>query len=132
MVPQKNTLRKNERLFLKKKIEQLFETRHKISGKCFMILYKKASENQVSPAEVMFVVPKKIVRKAVNRNKIKRTMREIYRLQKNNFYANIPHQQVYLAIVYRCYQTIDYEIFESEIQTLLTELSHKLSEPENI
>ncbi len=73
------------------------------------------------PAQVIIVVPKRLFKKAVHRNRIKRQIRECYRLQKDSFYEHLLKEGigVNLALIYfapEFYKT--HEIMHS-LQTLL-------------
>jgi len=46
-----------------------------------------------SPAQFAVSVPKRTFPKAVQRNRIKRIIREVYRLNKANFYAALPQEE---------------------------------------
>lgn len=72
-------LKKKQRLKAKKKITQLFT-----KGKCFRhrdILCYYLPCTGLAKHQVLISVGKKIIRKAVQRNKIKRRIREAYRQQ---------------------------------------------------
>lgn len=51
-------------------------------------------------AQVAFVAPKKIFKSAVKRNRIKRLLRETYRLHKNEFYQELEKRGKYLRILF--------------------------------
>lgn len=78
----KNTFKKEERLCNKGSISDLF---HK--GSSFLVYpYRIVSliergESMITP-QILISVPKKRIKKAVLRNKIKRKIKEAYRLQK--------------------------------------------------
>ena len=61
----------------------------------------RESVNNESINQVLIVVPKKRVRKAVDRNKIKRQLREIYRLNQEAFKVENPIRKTLLmACIY--------------------------------
>lgn len=70
----------------------------------------------------MFVVPKKKFKHANDRNKLKRRMREAYRLQKTDFYKLIEEkgQGVDIAFLYYGNKSEDYASIFTAIQKLLT------------
>lgn len=72
---------KSERLKSKKDIEQLFLERQ--SHKAFPIKLQYHINNTQQMHQFAVVVPKRLHKLAVNRNKIKRQMREAFRLQKH-------------------------------------------------
>ena len=75
--PKKFKLRKNEILRGRNSFSNVFKKGKLISGKYSSILYIKSDSSKVG-----FVVSKRI-KKAVTRNRQKRLLREIYRLNKN-------------------------------------------------
>lgn len=103
------TLGKNERLKSRKAIEQLFATGKSFSLFPFKVIYIKATTGH--PAEIYnqrsttndqlkcaFSVSKRHFKKAVHRNRIKRLMREAYRLQKINLQNQLGNDNHGLAV----------------------------------
>ncbi|MFN4084703.1 MAG: ribonuclease P protein component [Spirosomataceae bacterium] len=79
----RETLLKSERLSSKKAIERLFDRKRTDGGTllaypCQVIFMP----NQETNSRVLFTVSKKKFKKAVDRNRIKRLLREAYRKQK--------------------------------------------------
>lgn len=81
------SLPKNEKLKSKKEIERLFEKGHSVSSFPIRLVYS-AFEERETPTKVAFSVPKRHFKLAVTRNRIKRLMREAYRLKKNAYFNN--------------------------------------------
>ena len=79
---QRYTLGKDDKLKSAKVIEQLFKEGKSFSLFPFRVLYMDIATS--SQLQTAFSVSKKYFKKAVDRNRIKRLMREAWRLQKNN------------------------------------------------
>lgn len=73
---------KKERVCAKRDIELLFEKSKLVRSGVFSIRYILRDRGDEPEAKVLIVVPKKRVRKAVERNRVKRQLRELYRLHK--------------------------------------------------
>jgi ribonuclease P protein component len=96
------TFGKDERLKREQHIETLFR-----SGKAFSVFPLRAIWRPVprnaepSPVRIGFSVPKKKFRKAVSRNRIRRLMREAWRLNKHALYASLPpDMQLHLFLIF--------------------------------
>ena len=77
-----NTYKKSERLCNKKLTENLFVNGKSISEDIFRIVYINV-ENQEPILRSQIIVPKRNIAKAVDRNFIKRQIRESYRKNKH-------------------------------------------------
>lgn len=97
---QKFTLSKSEKLKNETIISALFSEGKGLSNFPIKIIYKKVDLKQInSQVQVCFSVPKRNIKKATERNRIKRLLRECYRLNKNLFYENLAKREVKLAII---------------------------------
>lgn len=79
------TLKKAERLSKETLIQELFEKGSYFYFYPFKVLHLPHPDQGSAFNEVLFTVPKRQFKRAVDRNKIKRQLREAYRLNKSEF-----------------------------------------------
>jgi len=85
------TFKKEERLCSRKHLDLLFKNGSSFLLYPFRISYLFINESTEVPAQVVINVPKKRYKRAVDRNLLKRRIREAYRLNKQeNFYNQLP------------------------------------------
>ena len=93
----KHTFGKEEKLKSKKQIEQLFAEGKIVKEFPILMKFLKTDVNDF-PIKVAFSVPKKNFKLAVNRNRIKRLLRETYRLNKQILLNNVDDKYVVMFI----------------------------------
>jgi ribonuclease P protein component len=118
------TFKKEERLCNKKLIDGLFQ-----NGSSFLCYPYKVSFNIIAPsdkpAQILFAVAKKRYKRAVDRNAIKRRMREAYRLAKQQLLYNhltAVDKTIVLSIAYIGKEIEDYSVMDKKMQKALTQL----------
>jgi ribonuclease P protein component len=77
------TFRKEERLYKEKIIQELFEKGSSFYLYPFKVYFMPNPDQHATTHQVLISVSKKNFKKAVDRNSIKRRIREAYRLNKN-------------------------------------------------
>ena len=92
------SFKKRERLSSKKTISSLFQSGRAVISYPVRILYSQADMGKY-PASVAIAVPKRLFKKAVDRNILKRRIREAYRLNKPEFYSRLFEQNIRLSLV---------------------------------
>jgi len=124
------TFKKEERLCNKKLIDELFH-----NGSSFLCYPFKASwlvvdEPLQFPAQILFSVSKKRYKHAVDRNLIKRRMREAYRLNKQQYLYNTltgSNKSIVLSVGFIGKEIVEYDFAEKKMLKLLTQLCAELS-----
>lgn len=123
-------LKKSERLCSKKIIEALFEGGHK-SMSAYPIRAVFMSHDQPTdptkgettnhiPAQVMISVSKRHFKHAVDRNRVKRQLREAYRLNKHIITDSLTESQhMYIAFIWLSDEMFDSNIVQAKMQKLL-------------
>jgi len=123
------TLGKEEKLKSKILIEQLFAEGKHVKSFPFRLIFLKAEHTSESPIKVGFSVPKRNVKLAVNRNRIKRLMREVYRKNKHSLVVNLSEQYTFMFI-YMAKEEIEYAELEKTIKKIFTKFLDKIKEDE--
>ena len=120
---QRYTFKKEEKLKSRKTIEELFKEGKSFSIFPFRILWNIHDKNS-SPLQTGFAVSSKNFKKAVDRNRIKRLMREAYRLQKNDLQNQLTKQQKYIVVffIYVGNELPDHVLIFEKTKTVLNRL----------
>ena len=118
-VKMRNTLGKQERLKSKKLIEKLYTEGDSIKTFPLRMVYVQTAHTSDFPCQVGVSVAKKNYKLAVDRNRLKRLMRETYRLQKQIVYNNLEEPYVFM-ISYIGREEIKYEDLYLKMEKLLT------------
>lgn len=96
----RNTLGKDERLKSRKKMEVLFQKGNSFLKSPIRVLWMFSDKELLFPAQIMFTVPKKSFKKSTDRNRIKRLMREAYRMNKSQIYEPLSSKGVYVIVAF--------------------------------
>ena len=115
----KNTLGKQERLKSKKLIEKLYAEGTSVKSFPLRMMFIQTTHTSSFPCQVGVSVAKRNYKLAVDRNRLKRLMRETYRLQKQIVYNNLDKPYVFM-ISYIGREEIKYEDLYLKMEKLLT------------
>ena len=115
----RNTLGKQERLKSKKLIEKLYAEGDSVKTFPLRLMYVQTAHTSEFPCQVGVSVAKRNYKLAVDRNRLKRLMRETYRLQKQIVYNNLDEPYVFM-ISYIGREEIKYEDLYLKMEKLLT------------
>lgn len=111
---------KSQKLKSRKTLEELFKSESVYFSyplKC--IVLAKEVDKYTLP-KVATIAPKRNFKKAVDRNRIKRLIRESYRLNSNDFKSLFsPNNEVSLAFIYVGKSLEPYKVFEKSMKTIL-------------
>ncbi|WP_024741889.1 ribonuclease P protein component [Tenacibaculum maritimum] len=114
----KFTLGKEERLKSKKLIGRLYSEGKSVKVFPLRMVYLQANHTSNFPAQIGVSVPKRIFKKAVHRNRIKRLLRETYRKQKYTVYNSLNEPYVFM-ISYLAKDEWAYSDIERKMDKLL-------------
>ena len=113
------TLGQQERLKSKKLIEKLYEEGKSIKVFPLRMVYIQTEHTSKFPVQVGVSVPKRNFKSAVDRNRIKRLLRETYRKEKYTVYNAVNKPHVFM-ISYIARDEWKYADIEHKMQKLLT------------
>ena len=115
------TFNKRERLSGQKIIETLFKEGKSYVINPFRVVWMECELMAPFPVQVLISVSKKRINKAVDRNLIKRRIREAYRKNKEDIYEFLSqkHVKCALALIYSTDRIADYKEIEEKIILLL-------------
>ncbi|MFZ4260824.1 ribonuclease P protein component [Sphingobacterium sp. HJSM2_6] len=124
----KNTFTKEERLCSKRSIDYLFLNGSSFVVYPFRIVYTVSSQESTGAIQAIISVSKRRFKRAVARNRIKRLMRECYRLEKHKLYDFLADQSLplLLAMQYIGKEVLPYEELREKMHKLLDKLANEL------
>lgn len=111
----KYTLSKKERLCSKIEIAQLFSKGKKIKAFPLQLSYVSLDNTTQTEAKVIFLASKRVFNRAHKRNKAKRVLRELYRINKHTLIELLPENSSY-AIGFSLTSSNPIKYSELEIQ----------------
>ena len=119
------SLKKEERLKSKKAINELFLSSNSYGRSTLRLLWRvEEIEDNEKSCKVLIAVPKRKIRKAVDRNRIKRMLKEIYRKNKasvNSFFDD-KKSVCYLGILFVGNSVPTFKSLNDNLQLLLEKL----------
>jgi ribonuclease P protein component len=123
------TFTKEERLCNKKLIDGLFHNGSSFLVHPFKVSWLINTDQQVC-AQVLFSVSKKRFKHAIDRNLIKRRMREAYRLNKQQLlYATLAgtDKKIVFSLSYISKEIAPFDLVEKKMQKLLNQLCEAIA-----
>ena len=112
---------KKERKLAKNSIEKLYKFGDRIYGSSLVLIWKKSETQEIIPVKLLVSVPKKNMKKAVDRNYTKRIIRESYRLNKISIYKLILNP-VEIIIKYNKSTLPEFNKLSEELLTLMNQI----------
>lgn len=110
--------KKIEKLKSQKLIEKLFSEGKSVGAYPLRLVYLKTPLEDQIQVKTGVSVSKRNFKKAVQRNRLKRLMRESYRLNKSNYLNNIPDQYAFM-ILYIGKTESDYKTISKKMNILM-------------
>ncbi|MES2425406.1 MAG: ribonuclease P protein component [Bacteroidota bacterium] len=123
------TFTKEERLCNKRLIDELFHNGSSFLCYPFKASWLLATDEQLVPVQILFSVSKKRFKHAVDRNQLKRRIREAYRLNKQRqLYdqLNTAGKKIVLSVGYIGKEIAPYDLIEKKMLKLLIQLNAEL------
>ena len=109
---------KKERLKRQKLIKNIFRKGSSISASSLRLLYIQTDLPETVAVQAGFSVPKRNIKLAVHRNRIKRLMREAYRINKPVIFNNSTTQYAFMFL-YLGKKLPDFHLLNAAMKTLL-------------
>ncbi len=128
MIQQSFGFRKEEHLKSRKQIDLLFRNRQSLGAYPLRLFWAETSEPLSIPVQVGFSVSKRTFKQAVKRNRHKRLMREVYRLNKHDLHDFLisNDKKINLMLLYVGKESGNYQRIEKKFLQLIDKLKKEL------
>ena len=115
------TFRKDEKLCSQKIIGEMFLTSNSFLCYPLKVVWKTETFLSPYPAQVVFSIPKRLFKRAHDRNLLKRQLREVYRIRKHELYQILDFKDKKLAVmfVYIAKEKLEYRILEDAMEKII-------------
>ena len=122
------SLGKVNKLCSPKIIDEIFESGMQVKSYPFVIKYKETELPKDVQFQIVFSAPKRIFRKAVQRNRIKRLCKEAFRTQKHKLdkYLKNRNKQVALFLVYTPKEELTINLLGGRTEKLIKKIISQL------
>lgn len=123
-----NSFGKAEHLYGENRIARLFTQGDAFIVYPLRVVYILGGNKEDEPVKVMVSVPKKRFKRAVKRNKLKRLMREAYRLNKELLVEDARKNdlQIHLSFNYVSNDEVDFETMDKKMKSTLQRLTEMI------
>ena len=115
-------LKKNEILREYKLINDVKSSKNIIKTELFNVKYLVIDKKDSAKTKCLFYVPKKLFKKAVDRNKIRRRIKESYRLNKDKINVN-DDKTLVLSLLYKCENIAKYDRINNDLLKIIDSLN---------
>lgn len=112
------TLNKDQRLKSRKQIEAIFATGQSFSVFPLRVIFKKTEPGEEHPLKFGVSVPSRHFKKAVDRNLMKRRIREAWRLQRQPLDGLAMH----VFVIFTAKELADYALVAEKMQLVIRKL----------
>jgi len=113
------TFKKSERLHKKKEIKELFDKGSSFYLYPFKVIHLIDAEESGNP-KILISVSKRNFKRAVDRNRVKRLIREAYRINKHNIQSK---QNILIAYIYTPKEILAFNLIEKKLKQVIDRLN---------
>ena len=121
------TFKKNERLKSRKSILRLMSRGRRIEASPLLAKYTFNPQEADAANKIMVVAPKKLFKKAVDRNLLKRRIREAYRLNKQI----LPPCRAHISFTYTAKEKLPFAQIQDAVVSILKTIAENIPSSEN-
>jgi len=123
-----NSFSKPEHLCGEKRITRLYTQGEAFIAYPMRVVYLLEAKSETESSSVLVSVPKKRFKRAVKRNRLKRLMREAYRLNKQILLDKLAEKQlqIHVSFNYVSDDELDYATIEKKMKLSLQKLIDKI------
>lgn len=118
----RQTLCKAERLYHRKLFEELLSSKNSFVKYPLRVVYKESSTPGEFPIRIAISVGKKRFKRANKRNRIKRLIRESYRLYKPTILPKLEGKHIDLLFIYIDNKLPDFHTVNKSVQILMNKI----------